>query len=226
MSQQLGPDSLVEDVQQALAELEDPKARAINERHGDDFGVNLSKLRALAKSLKSNQELAEQLWNTQDTASALVAILIAKPRSFTLEHLLQWSKQASTPKVQSWFLNYIVKKTKLLEQLRFALMLEQDPVLEAAGWELTAHQVAKDPDKLNLPELLDTIERRMVTAPDRLQWAMNNTLANIGIEHSPLRARALAIGEKLQVLADYPTSPGCTSPFAPIWINEMVKRKA
>ncbi|MNW68382.1 hypothetical protein D3C74_471350 [compost metagenome] len=66
----------------------------------------------------------------------------------------------------------------------------------------------------------------MLDAPDRLQWAMNTTLAQIGIEHAALRERALAIGEKLQVLADYPTSPGCTSPFAPIWINEMVKRKA
>jgi hypothetical protein len=27
------------------------------------------------------------------------------------------------------------------------------------------------------------------------------------------------------VLKDYPTSPGCTSPFAPIWITEMVRRQ-
>jgi hypothetical protein len=25
---------------------------------------------------------------------------------------------------------------------------------------------------------------------------------------------------------DYPTSPGCTSPFAPTWITEMVSRNA
>ncbi len=37
--------------------------------------------------------------------------------------------------------------------------------------------------------------------------------------------RALAIGEKLGVYRDYPCSKGCTSPFAPTWINEMVKRK-
>jgi hypothetical protein len=28
-----------------------------------------------------------------------------------------------------------------------------------------------------------------------------------------------AIGEKLGIYRDYPCSPGCTSPFAPIWIN-------
>ena len=65
----------------------------------------------------------------------------------------------------------------------------------------------------------------MKDAPDRLQWAMNNCLAQIGIEHPEHRARALDIGERLEVLKDYPTPPNCTSPFAPIWINEMVRRQ-
>jgi hypothetical protein len=33
------------------------------------------------------------------------------------------------------------------------------------------------------------------------------------------------VGERLEVLKDYPTPPNCTSPFAPIWINEMVRRQ-
>lgn len=37
--------------------------------------------------------------------------------------------------------------------------------------------------------------------------------------------RTLAVREKLGFLRDYPLPKACTSPFAPIWINEMVKRK-
>lgn len=62
-------------------------------------------------------------------------------------------------------------------------------------------------------------------APDRLQWAMNHCLARIGIDHAEDRARAIGIGERLEVLKDYPVSPGCTSPFAPVWIGEMVGRR-
>lgn len=58
----------------------------------------------------------------------------------------------------------------------------------------------------------------MKDAPDRLQWSMNECLAAIGIHHPALRARAIAIGERLEVLKDYPTPPGCTSPYAPLWI--------
>lgn len=34
-----------------LAALDDPRIRAVNQKHGDDHGVNLTGLRALAKRL-------------------------------------------------------------------------------------------------------------------------------------------------------------------------------
>ena len=43
------------------AALEDPKAREVNARHGDDHGVNLGKLRAIATRLNTQQELAREL---------------------------------------------------------------------------------------------------------------------------------------------------------------------
>lgn len=50
-------------------------------------------------------------------------------------------------------------------------------------------------------------------------------LAGIGINFPQHRARALEIGEQLGIYRDYPVPKGCTSPFAPIWINEMVSRQ-
>ncbi|HEX6685213.1 MAG TPA: DNA alkylation repair protein, partial [Candidatus Limnocylindrales bacterium] len=75
------------EVMAELAELEDPKTRAVNEKHGDDHGVNLSKLRALAKRLKTQQELACRLWETKDTAARLLALLICRPKAFEREQL-------------------------------------------------------------------------------------------------------------------------------------------
>jgi len=48
-------ETTVAEVMAELAALEDPKAREVNERHRDDHGVNLSKLRALAKRLKTRR---------------------------------------------------------------------------------------------------------------------------------------------------------------------------
>ncbi len=209
-----------------LAALEDPKIRAVNERHGDDHGVNLGKLRALAKQLKTQQDLARELWKTADTAARLLALLICRPRAFERAELDTMLREARTPKVHDWLVNYVVKKNPHSEELRLAWFTDPDPVVASAGWALTAERVVKKPEGLDLTGLLDIIEAEMKDAPDRLQWAMNHCLAQIGIHHAEHRARAIAIGEHLEVLKDYPTPPNCTSPFAPVWIAEMVRRQS
>lgn len=216
----------VGDVLADLAALEDPKIRAVNARHGDDHGVNLTRLRAVAKGLKTDHELAGQLWATGDTAARLVAILISRPKQYTAAELDAMLRAARVPKVHDWLISYVVKKSPHVEDLRAAWFADADPLVASAGWALTSDRVARSPEGLDLPALLDLVEAQMKDAPDRLQWAMNECLATIGIHHPELRARALGIGESLEVLKDYPTPPGCTSPYAPIWITEIVRRQA
>ncbi|GAA3729559.1 DNA alkylation repair protein [Plantactinospora mayteni] len=218
-------ETTVAEVMAELAALDDPKAREVNRKHGDDHGVNLGMLRALAKRLKTQQELARQLWATADTAARLLAILICRPKAFERAELDVMLREARTPKVHDWLVNYVVKKNPYAEELRLAWSADPDPVVASAGWALTTERVAKKPEGLDLPGLLDVVEAELRDAPARLQWAMNHCLAQIGIEHAAHRARAIDIGERLEVLKDYPTPPNCTSPFAPIWINEMVRRQ-
>lgn len=225
MAQATTNQATLAEVMAELAALEDPKIRAVNEKHGDDHGINLTKLRALAKQLKTQHDLARELWDTGDGAARLLALLICRPKAFDSTELDDMLRRAATPKVQVWLVNYVVKKNPHAEELRVAWFADPDPSVASAGWALTTERVAKNPGGLDLPGLLDIIESQMKAAPDRLQWAMNNCLAQIGIDHAEYRTRAIEIGERLEVLKDYPTPPNCTSPFAPIWITEIVRRK-
>lgn len=215
----------VDEVRAELAALEDPRIRAVNERHGDDHGVNLTQLRAVAKRLRTQHDLALDLWATGDTAARLVAILVCRPRDLSAAELDAMLRDARVPKVRDWLVGYVVKKSPHVEELRTAWFDDPDPAVAASGWALTSDRVVKRPDGLDLPGLLDLVEAHMRDAPENLQWAMNECLAMIGIHHPALRARALTIGERLRVLEDYPTPPGCTSPYAPVWIAEMVRRQ-
>ena len=213
---------------QVRAELEamaDPKTLAVNERHGDRHAVKLGDLRALAKRLKTQHELALELWETDDAAARLLTTLICRPKAFEHDELDRMIRQTRTRKVHDWLVNYVVAKSKHTEELRTAWLADADPIVASAGWALTSKAVGKTPEVLDLAGLLDTIESQMKDAPDRLQWEMNTCLAQIGITHPEHRDRALEIGEKLEVLKDYPTPPNCTSPFAPTWIAEMVSRQ-
>ncbi|MGW9266419.1 DNA alkylation repair protein [Gordonia terrae] len=221
------------DIEPTLAEvlgelraLDDPRIRAVNERHGDDHGVNLTKLRAMAKRLRTQPELSSALWATEDTAARLLALLICRPKAFGAAELDAMVREADRPKVHDWFVNYVAKKSAHAEELRTSWMNDPAAGVAAAGWALTSDRVVKRPDDLDLAALLDIIEAEMATAPPRVQWAMNTCLATIGIERPECRSRAIDIGKQLRVLEDYPTSPGCTSPYAPVWIAEMVRRRA
>ena len=92
----------IKDVMRELAALEDPKMREANQRRGDDHGVNLTHLRALAKRLKTQHELALQLWATGDTAARLLATLVCRPKAFSaaeLDAMIRDIRLSKTPRL-------------------------------------------------------------------------------------------------------------------------------
>ncbi|WP_345403193.1 DNA alkylation repair protein [Nonomuraea salmonea] len=119
-------DELAE-VMAELAALADPKIREVNERHGDDHAVNLGKLRAIAKRLKTRQDLARELWETGDSAARLLALLVCRPKAFEADELDRMLREARTPKVQDWLVNYVVKKSPHAEGLRVAWFADPPP---------------------------------------------------------------------------------------------------
>jgi len=207
-----------------LAGLENAKMRAANAAQGDDHGVNLSHLRALAKKLKTSHELALELWATGDTAARLLATLVCRPKAFSADELDAMIRDIRSPKLLDWFIVNVVKPGRHAEELRLKWK-DEDGLVGRAGWSLTTSRVMKNPAGLDLVALLDQIERELKTTPEAKQWPMNHCLAEIGIHHPQFRSQAIAIGEKLKVFIDYPASPGCEPPYVPIWIDFMVRRR-
>lgn len=132
-----------------LAALEDPKIRAVNERHGDDHGVNLTRLRAVAKRVRTNHDLAVELWSTGDSAARLLALLICRPKLYSRDELDSMLRGAGSPKVHDWLVNYVVKKSTHAESLRLAWFADPDPVVASAGWALTSERVVRSPEGLD-----------------------------------------------------------------------------
>lgn len=219
------------DLKAALKELEalgDEKVRKHNTKNGasdNQFGVKMGDIRALAKRIKTDHELALALWKTGNVDAQFLAVLILKPKSLSAAELEKMVQSSTFIHVTDWLISYVIKQHPDKESLRQKWMKTKDKMAARAGWSLTAERVEKSPEGLDIPALLDRIEAEMGKAPSEIQWTMNYALATIGINHAKLRKRAIAIGEKLGVYRDYPVSKGCTSPFAPIWIDYFVSRQ-
>jgi 3-methyladenine DNA glycosylase AlkD len=210
-----------------LKALGTPKVKALNAKSGagdNQFGVALGDIRVLAKKIKTNHDLALALWDTGNADAQFLAALLIRPRSLSARELDRLVHSVSFVRVADWLNAYVVRQHPDKETLRQQWMTAKDRWAARAGWDLTAERVGKAPEGLDLPGLLDRLEAEMAQAVPEVQWTMNNTLAGIGIHFPKYRKRALAIGEKLGIYRDYPVSKGCTSPFAPIWIDYMVTR--
>jgi len=102
-----------------------------------------------------------------------------------------------TGNIDARFLAILLIEPKTLSADEMDRMVRSVTFVEVADW-LNNHVVKKHPDKETL----------------RQGWM---------VPDDPMAA--LAIGEALGIYRDYPVSKGCTSPFAPIWISEMVSRQ-
>lgn len=210
-----------------LKSLGDEKVRKHNMKWGageNQFGVKMGDIRAIAKTIKQDHKLALALWETGNLEAKLLATLIFDLKAISMEELDRLVRAIQYPQVADWMNSYIVKEHPDKEQLRVQWMQSTDPMSARSGWSLTAGRIARKPEGLDIEAHLDRIEKEMATAPSEVQWTMNSALAQIGINFPEYRERAIAIGEKLGIYRDYPVSKGCTSPFAPIWIEAMVSR--
>jgi 3-methyladenine DNA glycosylase AlkD len=221
--------STLKDTLAQLESLGNEKMRAMNKKNGageNQFGVRLGDIRKVAAQIKSNDELALALWETGNIDARLLAILLIKPKKLSRDELERMVRSVNFVQVADWLNAYVVSKHPDKESLRQIWMNDDDPWVARAGWSLTSARIDKDPDGLDLSMLVDRLEAEMGSAAPEVQWTMNFCLAGIGIHYPEHRQRAIDIGEKLGIYRDFPVSKGCTSPFAPIWINEMVRRQS
>ena len=218
----------VTEILNQLKSLGDAARRAHNTKSGapdNQFGVKLGDIRALAKKIKSDHELALKLWDTGNVDAQLLATLVMKPQTLSLNELDKLTRSTTCSQVADWLNANVVAQHPQKLALREKWMAAKDRWAARAGWNLTASLVTKSAEGLDLPGLLDRIEKEMPKAPPETQWTMNTTLGAIGIHHPPLRQRAIAIGEKIGLYRDWPVSKGCTPPYVPVWVEAMVRRQ-
>jgi len=219
-------------VNEVLAQFEslgDDARRKHNTKSGapdNQFGVKLGDVRAIARKIKTDHELALRLWDTGNVEAQLLATLILKPQSLSADEVDELTRSTTCAQVADWMNAYVVAMHPAKDALREKWMKEKDRWAARAGWNLTASRVNKDADGLDLTALLDRIEKEMPKAKPEVQWTMNNTLGAIGIKHAKHRPRAIAIGEKIGLYRDWPVSKGCTPPYVPVWVEAMVTPKA
>lgn len=196
----------------------------------DSTRPNNTEIRTIAKEQGKNAELAAYLWKNGGFSARMLSLLILDLKAVDvpcIERMIS-DLDAADGKEQSqlldWMIANVIMKKAALKNETAKWRDDPSTLRQRVFWSVQARSVRAENHALN-EELLEHIERALPAASEKVQWNMNWCAAQIGIADERLRARCIALGERLGLYRDYRVSKGCTSPFLPIWIGAVVGKQ-
>jgi 3-methyladenine DNA glycosylase AlkD len=189
-----------------------------------DKGTKLGDLRAIAKEIKKDHQLAMELWQSKHFFARQLAILIMDKKLLTeaaIDQLVDdMSQHNSNEKLQliDWLMaNQLTKDKKTLAMIECwntsTIALKRRVYWYYQGRLRWMGQMPPHGE-----ELLSAIEKQIANEAAEVQWAMNFTAGWIGIYEKKLRNRCIALGEKTGLYKGKMVSKGCTPDYLPEFI--------
>ena len=187
--------------------------------------TNLGDLRKIATTIKSDHDLAMELWSTRRFFPRLLAILILDNKCLsqdlinTLDMDMHTHPFDERNQLMDWFMaNQLIKNKKTI-----ALIESWENNLSALQRRVFWYYQARlrwtgQTPPANTPELLTKIEANIAKEEPEVQWAMNFTAGWIGVHEKQYRNRCITLGEKTGLYKGEMVSKGCTPDYLPEFI--------
>ena len=218
---------------QVLAQLKkkgDPARVKAFAPHGgpqDMYGVSVADLKGIAKGIRGEQELAYELYDSGNADAMYLAGMVADGASMTKARLDSWAKKAPWAMVAEYTVPGVAAHNRHGRDLALKWMRSKNESIASTGWCTYAGLVAITPDDaLDLEEiegLLDTVERGIDAAPNRVRYTMNGFVIAVGTYVKPLSKRAKATARKLGEVEVDMNGTTCKVPSATEKIGKVEK---
>lgn len=220
-------------VNSVMAELKSKgkeQARKTYTRHGMAkervLGVSVTDLKVVAKSIKGQQALACELYATDIMDAMYLAGMVADGAKLTREQLDAWAESATgLQMISEHTIPWLTVENQHARPLALAWIKSKKEHIAAAGWSTYSGLLATRPDdQLDLAEievLLDTIVKRIGSAPNRVRYTMNTFVISVGCYVKPLLKRAKAVAKQIGAVSVEMGETACKVPLATAYIEKV-----
>ncbi|MBN2876759.1 MAG: DNA alkylation repair protein [Bacilli bacterium] len=184
------------------------------------LGIKMGDLRKLAKRTGKNNELAWELWNTNIYELRILALSIFDGNALNENDLLSLITSTENKYlIDEYAFSLDSQRNDQMKRMD-TWFKHDDPRVRQTAWNLAI--VLNHSDQLSFEQrktYVNRIEQELLDQDSNTQYAMNRLLCEIGIRYDDLTDRCIAIGEKLGLYREMKVAKGCTSPYAPAWIE-------
>ena len=161
------------------------------------FGIGLTKLRAIAKQVGRDHDLALTLWNGRNHDARIIGLLIDDPRQLTRDQV-EKQVDGAGPGMLSHVLSSCdatLPKSPIAFEIAKSWMASKDPVRRSCGYGLV-YELAKDKKDKRLTDefFLGCVEKIGKTIAKEKNWVrvgMGGALVSIGKRNKKLNAAAI-----------------------------------
>jgi 3-methyladenine DNA glycosylase AlkD len=223
----------LDDVMRELAKKGTPNYKKTMLRHGavePIFGVKISDLKPLHRTLKGDQKLALDLYATKNSDAMYLAGMIADGALMTTAQLNDWAKQASWEMIAGTTVPWVASEHPAGVELALKWIDSSRALTAVAGWAtLSAIAATRADDQLPMEtyaKLLDRCVSEIHAAPNRVRYAMNNFVISCGAYLEPLAEKALSAARKIGAVEVDMGETACQVPEAESYIIKSRRGKA
>ena len=189
------------------------------------FGVKVEQLKTIQKKVKTDYQLAKDLYATGNADAMYLAGLIADDKKMTIADLDTWAVQAVSNNISEYTVPWVAAGSLHGLELALKWIDAKEEHVAAAGWSTLGNIVSFKPDtELDMPllkKLLQRVAKNIHTAPNRVRHTMNLFIICTGGYVLPLTADAIATAEKIGPVTVDMNGTACKEPDAIAYIAKM-----
>ncbi|MFD0748715.1 DNA alkylation repair protein [Mucilaginibacter calamicampi] len=163
------------------------------------LGVKVPALRKLAKEIKKDHQLAQQLWETEIHEARLLATMIADPKQVTEKQFDKWVLDFETWDVCDQACGNLFDQTPFAIEKALDYSAREEEFVKRAGFVLMAELAVHDKkaDDLVFIQFFPIIEREAWDERNFVKKAVNWALRQIGKRNNTLKPLAIATAERI-----------------------------
>lgn len=180
---------------EALGKERTKKSYVSNGAHEPLFGVATGEMKLIAKKIKINQLLAEQLYTTGNYDAMYFAGVIADPKAMTEADFERWMDAAYFYMLSDYVVAVTLAETDIAQEVADKWIVSGEELRMSAGWSCYCWLLGNRPDdefnESKLANMLEIVENTIHDCPERAKYAMNNFIYTVGVSYLPLHEKAV-----------------------------------
>ncbi|OFD45885.1 DNA alkylation repair protein [Bacillus mycoides] len=168
------------------------------------FGVATGAMKPIAKKIKKNQSLAEELYATGNYDAMYFAGIIADPKTMNESDFDRWMDGAYFYMLSDYVVAVTLSESDFAQDVADKWIASGDELRMSAGWScycwLLGNRKDNEFSESKIANMLEVVKNTIHDAPERTKSAMNNFLNTVGISYVPLHEKAVETAKEVGIV--------------------------